>query len=227
MTTPRYGTMDGVPKIKPGTPVHDADTQQAAYRLRHSGCACGEGDSTKTCVPVKGKPENPDGYPVGDEWACESCGTIDPWGDWFAMRLTPEQHATLREYKVAPPWRIWRNNVYEIWMYQLPLKGWPNMVHLSIKRNDKGVIFDWREMQRIKSELMGAQFEGVQLFPAENRVVDAANQYHMYVLADERQRFPFGCEGRGVDYSGRELIAGKRVGQRRRAVPIAVEKAGR
>lgn len=62
--------------------------------------------------------------------------------------------------------------------------------HLSIKRHDKEPMNDWREMQRIKTELCGAEAEAVQLYPAEERVVDTANQYHLYVLRGER--FPFG-----------------------------------
>ena len=62
--------------------------------------------------------------------------------------------------------------------------------HLSIKRHDRKPMNDWREMQRIKTEICGADAEAVQLYPAEERVVDTANQYHLYVLRGTR--FPFG-----------------------------------
>lgn len=62
--------------------------------------------------------------------------------------------------------------------------------HLSIKRHDKEPMNDWREMQRIKTAICGAEAEAVQLYPAESRVVDTANQYHLYVLIGAP--FPFG-----------------------------------
>jgi hypothetical protein len=56
--------------------------------------------------------------------------------------------------------------------------GW---LHLSIKRHDRRPIRDWRAFQRIKNELAGAEREAVELYPAERRLHDAANQYHLWV----------------------------------------------
>lgn len=79
-----------------------------------------------------------------------------------------------------------------------PIEGWPDMIALSIKRNDKAAIFDWRDMQKIKNELVGPEHEGVQLFPAESRLVDAANQVWIFVLTKDTLRFPFGFPGRYI-----------------------------
>ena len=76
--------------------------------------------------------------------------------------------------------------------------NWPEMYHLSIKRKDKEAIHDWRVMQAIKNDIVGKEFEGVELYPAESRLVDTANQYHMWVLTDDQARFPFGWEDRLV-----------------------------
>lgn len=54
--------------------------------------------------------------------------------------------------------------------------------HLSIKRIDKAPIMDWRDLQAIKTQLCGAEAEAIQLFPAESRVVDTSNQYHLWVF---------------------------------------------
>ncbi len=56
------------------------------------------------------------------------------------------------------------------------------MVQLTITRVDQEPLGDWRELQRIKNELVGAETEGVELFPAESRLVDATNLTIMYVL---------------------------------------------
>jgi hypothetical protein len=69
---------------------------------------------------------------------------------------------------------------------------WGPMIHLSIKRHDKAPIHDWRDLQEIKNLLVGPEHEAIELYPAESRLVDTANQYHLWVLADDGRRFPFG-----------------------------------
>ena len=76
--------------------------------------------------------------------------------------------------------------------------GWPAMWYLSIKRNDKEVIWDWRELQEIKNLICGEDNEGMQLFPAEERVVDTANQYHLFVIKEAGLFFPIGFAVRNV-----------------------------
>jgi hypothetical protein len=66
------------------------------------------------------------------------------------------------------------------------------MVHLSIKRNDQQTIHDWRDMQRIKNELVGPECEGVELYPAESRCVDTANQYHLWCVKSDTFRWEIG-----------------------------------
>jgi hypothetical protein len=51
---------------------------------------------------------------------------------------------------------------------------------------------------RIKDELVGPECEGVELFPARSREADAANQFHLWVIAAEQFRFPFGFAERFV-----------------------------
>ncbi len=66
------------------------------------------------------------------------------------------------------------------------------VIWLSIKRIDKGPCHDWRHFQEIKNMIIGPEHEAVELYPAESRVVDTANQYHLWVAADPEFRFPFG-----------------------------------
>lgn len=77
---------------------------------------------------------------------------------------------------------------------------WPEMVHLSIKRTDREPIHDWRELQAVKNAIVGPDHDAVELYPAESRRVDGANQYHLWVLADASVSFPFGFFERLVDY---------------------------
>jgi len=89
----------------------------------------------------------------------------------------------------------WVNNKYQVFVYRpsFPGMGDVEMVHLSIKLNTREVIRDWRDLQRIKNELCGTACEAVEIFPAEDRLADAANQYHLWVLEPHR-RFPFGFD---------------------------------
>lgn len=65
--------------------------------------------------------------------------------------------------------------------------------HLSFKRHDREPIHDWREIQAIKTAIVGAEIEAVELYPAESRVVDTANQYHLWCFPTT-EKLPFGFE---------------------------------
>jgi hypothetical protein len=68
---------------------------------------------------------------------------------------------------------------------------------LSIKRVDKAAFHDWRELQGIKNAICGPEREGCELYPAESRLVDTSNQYHLWVLP-AGMAFPFGYANREV-----------------------------
>lgn len=93
---------------------------------------------------------------------------------------------------------IWQNHLYQVNLKRCPWIEGMVLVHLSIKRRDKAPIEDWRDMQRIKNELVGEECEGVELYPAESRLVDSANQYHLWVVDDPEFRWPVGFQERFV-----------------------------
>lgn len=89
----------------------------------------------------------------------------------------------------------------EVWLndlYQVSVRRYERMTHLSIKRIDRSPCKDWRHFQQIKNELCGPEAEGVELYPAESRLVDSANQYHLWVFTEKGFRFPFGWNVRAV-----------------------------
>lgn len=97
------------------------------------------------------------------------------------------------------PFTIWMNNRYQVALYEdAPQEGWPPMYHLSIKRRDKQPIHDWRDLQRIKNELVGPEHEAIEIYPAESRLVDTANQYHLWVFKSADVRVPVGFSVRMV-----------------------------
>lgn len=77
-----------------------------------------------------------------------------------------------------------------------PAQPFGMIVHLSIRRLDRGAARDWRDFQRIKNELVGAETEAVEIFPAESRLVDESNQYHLWCFP--KYRLPFGFTERSV-----------------------------
>lgn len=105
------------------------------------------------------------------------------------------------------------NDVYQVNIRSLePIEGLGRIVHLSIKRRDKSAIHDWRDLQWIKNELVGKEFDAVEIYPAEERLVDTSNQYHLWVFLDVR--LPFGFSDRMVTEAEVESAPGCKNTQR-------------
>jgi hypothetical protein len=91
--------------------------------------------------------------------------------------------------------KVFINDVYQVNIRECTSEeqwGFPPMVWLSIKRIDKSPMHDWRELWLIKNELVGEENEAIELYPAKSRLVDSANQYHLWALKDPKIKFPFG-----------------------------------
>jgi len=95
----------------------------------------------------------------------------------------------------------WRNDVYAVHRIVWAGRG-PDgcdIVQLSIKRHDRAPAKDWRDFQRIKNQLTHPECEGMELYPAESRLVDTSTQFHIWVVADPKYRWPVGYnEGRVI-----------------------------
>lgn len=94
-----------------------------------------------------------------------------------------EAKAALRQLQSD---EIYVNDQYQVNLSRHVKHGFPppiEVVHLSVKRRDKAAFDDWRDLQTIKNALVGPEFEAIELFPAESRLVDTANQRHLWVLA--------------------------------------------
>lgn len=100
--------------------------------------------------------------------------------------------------------RMFVNNRYQVLVCGVNTAVGP-LIQLSICNLDSTARHDWRDFQRIKNELLGPEIEGVELYPAESRLVDISNQFYMYCLPpmmiDGRmvnKRWPFGFQERLV-----------------------------
>lgn len=132
----------------------------------------------KPLVPFQPKPQSAEQVDALKRWAAEK--GLDPAdvdkginqdlrGDWFGNDLYVVIRQTIKVQE-----------------------GWPPMVWLSIRRQDRGTAKDWRHFQQIKNELVGPECEAVEMYPAESRLVDTANQYHLWCFAEPGPKWPFG-----------------------------------
>lgn len=111
----------------------------------------------------------------------------------ITMRLNVPHGEPLGAY--SPDRERWENNEYSVWLD----RKYPLGVHLAIRRKDLQPAHDWRDLQAIKTALVGPEYEALELYPAESRVMDVANEAHLYVMAGADGapvRIPVGHFGR-------------------------------
>lgn len=88
--------------------------------------------------------------------------------------------------------RLWKSRDYVVTMHESDQAG----LWLSIRDLDSTTaVHDWRVLQSIKNALAGPEWEAVELYPAESRLVDQANQYHLWCFPEQ---LPFGFQERVV-----------------------------
>ena len=91
---------------------------------------------------------------------------------------------------------MWQNNLYTALCRPVgTARNGESVIWLSIRRNDRAPAREWRHFQRIKNQLAGPEYEAVELYPAESRKVDGANQYHLWCFPEP---LPFGFHERIV-----------------------------
>lgn len=78
------------------------------------------------------------------------------------------------------------------------LPNWPSVIHLTITRTDNRPVHRWSDLQYIKNALVGEEHEAMEVFPAESRLVDMGNQYHLWVFSSSAVRLPVGWNTRMV-----------------------------
>jgi hypothetical protein len=136
------------------------------------------------------------------EMAWQLSTMMPPFDKWeLCDRVEMSDHARALKEKLGDTLEVptYRNSRYTVEVRELEAENPDEVtkcVYLSIKRNDKDAIGKerFRDFQRIKNELVSPEAEGIEIYPAESRLVDASNQYHMYCLVGAR--IPFGFQER-------------------------------
>jgi len=84
-----------------------------------------------------------------------------------------------------------------------------SMLHINIRRRDGGMFKDWRHFQQIKNEVAGPEREAFEMYPAESRLVDTSNKWHLWVLPEGVQ-MQVGWDKRDVQYETNNDVPGLR-----------------
>lgn len=119
---------------------------------------------------------------------------------WTPFQRTTAVHRLTGEPSGDPEAEHWVNSHYFVELRHLEPKNpeHPPLIWLSIHHVDRRPVHDWRHLQRIKNELVGPEYEGMEMYPAESRLVDTSNQYHLWVVNDPAFRWPWGYGDRLV-----------------------------
>lgn len=137
---------------------------------------------------------SPDGEALEAEINAERAWAIDPWF-WETIPVSQKEIEGHARLGTDPPRIYFVSRDYQVAVFlDQGQEGWPDMWHLSLKRRDREPIDSdrWRTFQKIKNTIVGPTHEAVELYPSEKRLVDTANQYHLWVLTDPDIVFPFG-----------------------------------
>jgi hypothetical protein len=106
---------------------------------------------------------------------------------WQPMQrgiLNPRYVETVYDGKIPDGIRVevWSNDTYEATVEHHLTEDGEEWAYITLKRYDRHAVRDWRHLQSIKNEVTDPEREAMELFPAESRLMDEANQYHLWVL---------------------------------------------
>lgn len=72
---------------------------------------------------------------------------------------------------------VWLSSRYEV---TIRASRTEPVKHLSMNARDRSPQRNWRHLQQAKNEVCGELWTGIEIFPPEDQLTDAANQYHLF-----------------------------------------------
>jgi hypothetical protein len=153
-------------------------------------------------------------------------GVLDlPPLDQFVDQYAGLSSAATREvlagvYRHMQTQDVWLNDEYQVNVTKDSPHGFPDTTiwHLAIKRRDRESVHDWRDLQAIKNAIVGPEYEGIELYPAESRLMDTANSYHLFVFVQSGDRMmpqiPIGWTERTVSETAEAAAFGAKQRER-------------
>lgn len=82
---------------------------------------------------------------------------------------------------------FWSNDIYSVTVRRFD-NGWPlgggPYLQIGIHSSDGSARHDWRDFQNIKNDVHHAEWEAIELYPAESRLLDPSNYYMLWCAPD-------------------------------------------
>ncbi len=102
-----------------------------------------------------------------------------------------ESRTHLKDHPLAPGGLVaaYLNQIYSVQAFEHQTE-WGKVLRVGIRRHAGTTEVPWADKQRIKDELFGPYRVAVEVFPAKNRLVDAANMYWLWVLPEGFPKMP-------------------------------------
>lgn len=96
------------------------------------------------------------------------------WGEWERLE---------NPHRLKPGWlgevdHVRRNRVFAVLVRDVRFA-----VHLAVS-SLTGDRPTWHEMQRIKSDLAGPNATGIEVYPPDAEIIDAADMFHIWIVSD-------------------------------------------
>lgn len=104
---------------------------------------------------------------------------------------------------------IWRNDRYTASVRRSTNEYGKENIWISISNRDQSSRHDWRDFQYIKNDILGPEQEAIEIYPAESRLVDLSNQFHLWSIKDFKFDF-VGFRERMVSQDGDDCGAVQR-----------------
>ena len=100
---------------------------------------------------------------------------IAKWGKWQDVSERLALHTNKSIYKAVI------NNAYSVQFskFRNEILG-QDVIHLWIRRHDGKKFIPWAHFQRIKDDLVGKDWQGIQVYPKRDKIVDQADMYHLW-----------------------------------------------
>jgi hypothetical protein len=106
-----------------------------------------------------------------------------PWQPMRRGPINPHLQRVRQQVGAQAADEVWGNDLYQVVVNNFE----SGVTHLSIKTHDRSHIRDWRHFQAMKNEICGPEREAIEIYPAESRLVDSSNEYHLWVLPEGAQ----------------------------------------
>lgn len=125
----------------------------------------------------------------------------DPDNCVLWMRLYIQKHLDAgTEFWVSETYIVFVASAERMGLSQSPT---PVLWLRVFRRDGTRIRHHWRELQRIKNELVGPDHVGMEIYPREQDLQDGENSYHLWVFAEPGAALPWGLRaGRNAGADG-------------------------